>query len=170
MSGSGEVDLLDFLLARFAEDTAAAQDCAAVYPPPWDLSDRGWVAYVKADAPIFHEVTRLDQGAASEGGSQWTGEALEHIARWDPARVLAECQAKRRIVEDALFDVRVARHRPAWTMPDEGLDAERRAYRQGAENQKAKQLPDVLDRVERLFRRLAEPFAGHPDFRAEWRS
>ena len=38
----------------------------------------------------------------SEGATEWAdaGEPdWQHIARWDPARVLAECEAKRRIVE-----------------------------------------------------------------------
>lgn len=62
------MELVEFLLARIAEDEAMSQ--AAVR----------W----------------------SEGASQWSdaGEPdWQHIARWDPARVLVECDAKRRIVE-----------------------------------------------------------------------
>lgn len=41
-------------------------------------------------------VSALDQEQETEG--RWPGEHLEHIARHDPARVLAECEAKRRIM------------------------------------------------------------------------
>ena len=52
-------------------------------PPPW--SRRPWETNAVAECrygPI--KQTRIDG---------------DHIARWDPARVLAECEAKRRIIE-----------------------------------------------------------------------
>jgi len=59
-------DLVDFLLARIAEDEAVARK-ASVGSPQWH---------------------------------QTAGDRIApHVARWDPARVLAECEAKRRVVE-----------------------------------------------------------------------
>lgn len=65
-----DLSITEFLLARIAEDEQVAR--AAQSP-------RG--------ATIFTDPRR--------GGKQ---SMLDHIARHDPARVLAECQAKRRIV------------------------------------------------------------------------
>jgi hypothetical protein len=138
VTGSGEVSLGEFLLARLAEDAAAARACAAVYPSPWDVSDRGWVAYVKADAPAFREVARLEQFTVPVGQPPWLGEALKHVARWDPARVLAECEAKRRVVDE-------------YRAVPEGMQ---QPYRAG---------------LSRALRCLALPYAGHEDFRPEWR-
>ncbi|MGZ4524215.1 MAG: DUF6221 family protein, partial [Mycobacteriaceae bacterium] len=67
--------------------------------------------------------------------------ALTHIARHDPARVLAECEAKRRIVE---------RYRVCEPNYDEGNRLETR----------------VLDWTMRL---LALPYADHPDYDPAWR-
>ena len=92
--------LTDFLLARIAEDEAAARRCAEAFPPPWDVSDRGHSATVKADEPNFWTVTELPQSPSLDG---WLGDYLDHIAWHDPARVLAECEAKRRIVEVARY-------------------------------------------------------------------
>jgi hypothetical protein len=136
-------DLAEFLLARIAEDERAARAA----------QERGSTAYRSA--------TLRDRGFILADST--------HIPRWSPARVLAECEAKRRIVEDALADVKAARRRPGWTMPDDEVDKKGRAYRTGFENARAKQLPDVLDRTERLLRLLALPYADHPDYRHEWR-
>jgi hypothetical protein len=79
------VDLADFLLARIAEDEEAAR--AAIEPDqlhPW--GDRTLPRRRPEDVP--------DEVRGYLGGT-WG----EHFARWDPARVLAECDAKRRIVQ-----------------------------------------------------------------------
>jgi hypothetical protein len=55
------------------------------------------LARIAEDEAVAREAVRW-----SEGASQWgdSGEPdWEHIARHDPARVLAECDAKRRIVQ-----------------------------------------------------------------------
>jgi hypothetical protein len=160
VSGAGEVGLLDFLLARLAEDRAAARACAAVYPPPWELSDRGWVAYVKADAPAFREVARLEQGTASGSESRWLGEALDHVARWDPARVLAECEVKWRIVE-AYREER--NRRDIYQAAD--------PHSEGIEQEKSRRSSAARCRgLEIAVELLALPYVGHKDFRAEWQT
>lgn len=91
--------LTDFVLARIADDEAAAHACAEAYPPPWDVTDRGHSALVRADEPNFRAVAELQQ---SDCLDRWPGEYLEHIARHDPARVLRECTAMRAIVTSAI--------------------------------------------------------------------
>jgi hypothetical protein len=74
-----------------------------------------------------------------------------HIARWDPARVLAECEAKRRIVEAA----------DEATGLDMTVDSERLV---GPRDLVADPyLGDVMLRL------LAMPYADHPDYAEEWR-
>lgn len=79
-------DLTDFLLARIAEDEAVAN--SANSGARWESWNRSWDTEPQRDIAaggvrLFAVPTMYD----------------EHIARHDPARVLAECEAKRRIVE-----------------------------------------------------------------------
>lgn len=79
------IELVDFLLSAIAEDERRAEVAANLHadePPErsWDtivrgLEDAGWDPRAAG---------RLDQ----------------HVTTWDPARVLAECDAKRRIVAE----------------------------------------------------------------------
>lgn len=92
-----EPDLAAWLLEQLAEDERRAHAMAAQYPTPWDVSDRGWMAHVVADGPHFHEVTRVEQHQVA-GSVSWLADVVEHVATWNPDRVLAECDAKRRII------------------------------------------------------------------------
>jgi hypothetical protein len=74
-------DLATWLLDRIAEDEAVAREA------------QGRSAYGYIDT-AFEEAVDL---ALGEGAREV---ALAHIARHDPARVLAECKSKRRIVEE----------------------------------------------------------------------
>lgn len=107
--------LTDFLLARIAEDEATAH--AAIQPdrpgqrwrwfnPETDVPCRLDGEYEAVSLRTVEEfkVPHSVVGALpafiirdTESDSDNTG-ALRHIARWDPSRVLAECEAKRRIV------------------------------------------------------------------------
>ncbi|HEY3261295.1 MAG TPA: DUF6221 family protein [Pseudonocardiaceae bacterium] len=132
-------DLITWLRAQLDDDERVTQACAEVYPAPWDMSDRGHTALVRADEPDFRIVAELEQSSAIDG---WLGERLEHIARWDPARVLAEVDAKRRIL-DMWADAQSAEFPDYWGGYATALD-------------------DVV-------RQLALPYADRPGFRAEWR-
>lgn len=77
--------ITDFLDARISEDEAAAQK-AADSPSQAGMH---WGRY-------YREV--LGPGAV-EVGTTVTSDYAAHIARHDPARVLAECAAKRELVE-----------------------------------------------------------------------
>jgi hypothetical protein len=105
------VTLTEFLLARITEDEAVAQQASKTgrLPVP-SRGTEGYEAVVRSKwrvtpgAPgvkIEPENGWCIYGPLSEGGDNDGGAdefTAPHIARWDPARVFAECEAKRRIV------------------------------------------------------------------------
>jgi hypothetical protein len=74
-----------------------------------------------------------------------------HIVRWDPARVLAECEARRRIVEFA----------DEATSLDMQVDGE---FRIGSRDESDE--PYIGDSI---MRALALPYADSEGYREEWR-
>ena len=104
--------LTDFLLARIAEDEEAARAC---------VDEEADVFEAHEDDADWHVSVKGGMHVANLGRTTWhgTGELARHIARHDPARVLAECEAKRRIVENHL------RHEPG----QGGYGASRHAVR-----------------------------------------
>lgn len=125
--------LTEFLLARIAEDEAVAR---AATPGPWGdpadvgYGDFGW----HVDGCPAGETEDSEQGMAD----------AEYLAYNHPARVLAECEAKRRIVEWHRYD-----------LGSDPCDAH-----DGATFQ-------TVDCGTLLA--LALPYADHPDWREEWR-
>lgn len=95
--------ITEFLLARIAEDEAAAK---AASPGGWQFSGIASVAGgtlydetrrivdVVYERPDDHDGSIVRHLLSSEADANGL-----HIARHDPARVLAECEAKRRIME-----------------------------------------------------------------------
>ena len=151
MSDEGRVTISGFLLARIAEDEADARH-ASIYADAWTEAHDTW-QHVQADG---HNVI---SGAES---------VLPHVSRWDPARVLAECAAKRAIVEfHESWPVlvrepeEIAEHttplvvrmsqRISWLTQQEYV------RRFGAEPPTAPMLAA-----------LAAVYADHPDYRQEW--
>jgi hypothetical protein len=122
-----EPKLDEFLLARIAEDKRIAVDAAAV--------GEDW----------------LEGSPFAATGSR---PAVEHIARHDPGRILAECTAKRRIVlacREAAPDLTFLGRRPAG-MADFPLS------------------PHGHHELAALtLALLALPYAAHHDYREEWR-
>ena len=82
-------ELIEFFLARIAEDEAAARLADGVT----DKQEDDW-------QDVTQPLTLADT-LKHESWAKKYGYAYEHIARHDPARVLRECEAKRRIVETA---------------------------------------------------------------------
>ena len=121
--------LTEFLLARIAEDEADARLAMQHF------KTGEWTH----DGSIYagHEMDEV---------VDWVyNEAWAHIARHDPARVLAECEAKRRIVE---------LHGPDQPYCDLNFSNADHAYFEGpCQN----------------LQLLALPYADHPDYREEWR-
>lgn len=90
--------LADFLLARIAEDEAAATAALASRTRPRSTPPGRWIQSTPGACV-------LDGGPNSVARSATAG-VIAHIARHDPARVLAECEAKRRIVGQVERNVR----------------------------------------------------------------
>jgi hypothetical protein len=141
--------IVDFLRARLDDDEQVAQ---AAGGDRWALQghpSETIAVYDSARDPVVY-----DEGYP-------TDEQAEHIARHDPARVLAEVDAKRRILDEyalvarlhdeAAARISVASPRPAGA----DLDTWSRSQHE---------LP-IYDGVLRL---LALPHRDHPDYRPEW--
>jgi hypothetical protein len=141
---TGAPTLCEFLLARIAEDEDLARRA-------FDTSWPRYLAVTPESEGVEASVSIGTYGPkdnfrvwqrehATEFG--WTIHESGGVV-WDPARVLRECAAKRRIV--AMQD----------PVPDDPHDADREwVAEQGF-------LSDVL-------RLLALPYADHTDYRAEW--
>jgi len=123
-------DLDQFLLARIAEDKRIATDAATA---------SGQEEWALADLP---------------GSGPPHDRAAEHVARHDPARVLAECGARRRLV---------------LACRDIGPD---RAFL-GARPEGLADFPlnptDQHQLAAVTLALLALPYEGHPEYRREWR-
>jgi hypothetical protein len=127
-------DLADFLLARITEDENTAR---ATESQKWDVVADS-VEADDRDGELPNDlICEVDDWNRRTDGEP-TRSRSRHIARWDPARVLAECEAKRRIVE--AHNKRVDEDDSmAWIVASEVL-----------------------------LKTLALPYAAHPDYRAEW--
>ena len=124
-------DLAKFLLARIAEDEAVARTAWSV-GPEWSSWNRSWDT-----KPV------RDLAAGGQRIAALPTTIDEHVCRHDPARVLAECEAKRRIVED--------RQRIDRSAGDTDWHS---GYSDGNYD---------------AIKALALPYADHPDYREEWR-
>jgi hypothetical protein len=108
----------EFLLACIAADEAVAR--AAVWrseDPDWDGVDEWEASFASGEMLVGPDKGRLVDTAVVSGpferGLHMPGSGLDgrrtavacHIALWDPARALAECEAKRRIVEHCDHDM-----------------------------------------------------------------
>ena len=151
------MDIADFLRARLDEDfeavgvvlgvnvMAAIQDGK---PAP------RWVPSPKGDAGIW------DTNGVPRVKYAWARER-DHIIRHDPARVLAEVEAKRQILDDLLAEPHTEVEDPFYSC---AVVARGDEARFGG--------PCDCGRDERLNRRLsllALPYAHHPDHREDWR-
>lgn len=128
-------ELRDFIAARLDEDEAAAR---VATEGPWSFvgyDDSGWAVVANDE----HEIV-------SRSGS----DDATHTALHDPARVLREVAAKRRILELA----------DEASGLDMSVDLDRRVGSRDTTEE-----PYVGDLI---LRQMAQPYAGHPDFNPEW--
>jgi hypothetical protein len=148
----GSMTITEFLLARIAEDEAAAR--AATLGEWWydptkvNSVDRGEAVF--AGQRGLHAVTIASTGPADDPASMADA---AHIARHDPARVLAECEAKRRIVEREESGMRTQWRRRS--------DEHRRTWGQWLEDKGRGEMLTLRD--------LASVYADHPGFDPAWR-
>lgn len=138
--------ITEFLLARIAEDERCARNAS---PGPWTFSDidsvGGGTIYdpTVAIASVEWDAERVDQRVRRTRPS-WQADATgEHIARHDPARVLAECAAKRAIIGLWSDPAHIGSFTGDW---DAG-------YTEAADD---------------ALRALAAVYADHPDYKQEW--
>jgi hypothetical protein len=120
-------NLDEFLLARLAEDKRVAADAAAA--------------------------SGREDWEGSEGGPG-SPRAAEHVARFDPARVLAECAARRRLVlacREMGPDLQFLGTRPRGLADFPFTPSDQH------------QLAALTLAL------LAQPYADHHDYRPEWR-
>lgn len=142
--------ITEFLLARIAEDEAVAR---AATEGPWeaDAMDAGhsrfemnvWITAGDAGDTVcdmgglqrsHNEKVALDDGYKD----------AQHIARHDPARVLAECAAKRAII------------------------AEHQQDHLGAVCTRCRFIGGYMEYPCPTLEALAAVYADHPDYRQEW--
>ncbi|MDX2550101.1 DUF6221 family protein [Streptomyces stelliscabiei] len=144
--------LVEFLRARLDEDEATAeaarrQVAERACPPPQ-------VDEWAARAGHWGVVPWLYSGRAEADLAQWgrveiATLAMDYIARHDPARVLAEVEAKRRILDDVV--------------PTMQSDELRIAGEWGVGSDPVREASDDLLSL------LALPYVDHPDYREEWK-
>jgi hypothetical protein len=149
-------DRVAFLRARLAEDeqvARAVEDNSAPWEGEWVNDDNrairtynGWVLTFQRPPNTF---------CPGFG---------DHVARFDPARALAEVAAKRRILDE--WECAARRQRET---------AELHAIYFGRDRAKANELQATgrfLEGAERALAlavaALTVPYAQHPDFREEW--
>ena len=152
-------DLTEFLLARIAEDEEAAK---AASPSPWKYGDvesvaggslydkTRMIASLHYEQPTDHDGTIVRHLLSDEADANGA-----HIARHDPARVLAECEAKRRIVE---VHAKIREAYPGMTIEENPCCAECSA---GGEYPSGWPCATLAA--------IASIYADHPDYREEWR-
>jgi hypothetical protein len=130
-------DLVTWLRAQLDDDERVAR---AADSGRWLPEDKGITFEYRADD--FHDGEAQARLVADTRANQW------HIARWDPARVLAEVDAKRRILdryEDAL------------------------ARQQDPEHSQVAAHVQVEEYEDWILPSLALPYADRPGYRDEWR-
>jgi hypothetical protein len=126
-------DLVAFLRARLDEDAAAARDAFGEH---------------NDDGPEWTEVSSGALSTGCELHSIGDSGISRHMARWDPARVLAEVDAKWRIL--AIY--------ASWEVlarPGAGFPIQHEAE-------------ITLLALRETLRALALPYRDHPDCRPEW--
>lgn len=155
-TGSVEIGMTDtdelvaFLRARLGEDERVAREATAGpwrHNPDkhWRKPGTSWFEEAVFAGPAGSDATCV-AGTGESDDSQSTADA-RHIALWDPARVLAEVAAKRRILDE---------------LDKERDQLERSGYR-------PTDVSPALARLHRVARFLALPYADHADYREQWR-
>jgi Ser-tRNA(Ala) deacylase AlaX len=119
-------ELLDFLRAQLDEDEQIAREGIPFGTGQWQAEDSGLIRDSEGGC-VVHDDGEQDRATA------------EHIARHDPARVLAEVDAKRRILD-------------RWeASQDDNLP------------------PEALIALDEVVKVLALPHADRPGYRESWK-
>jgi hypothetical protein len=138
VTSTEQLTLTEFLLQRIAEDEERAADAGHGGTRRQGQPLSRWVA---TQDGLFLTLDGTLSTYSPLRGLAGRPTVINHVARWDPARVLAECEAKRRIVKLC-------------------ADIEGKAVEGNWWN---------LQEHEAILAALALPYADHPDYREEWR-
>lgn len=151
-------DIVAFVTARLDEDQAVADAAQEADPAPWTVDAGGTVSTGQRFGHGAGLVTAADEVAlwGCEGTDFlcMTAPTAAHVGRNDPARVLAEVAAKRRVLE---------RHKTPSGMGDfyrvcHGCGHD---YGSGWTRYLVDDCPELRD--------LAVVYADHPDYAERWR-
>ncbi len=164
--------IVEFLRARFAEDEEAARACIGVNALARHINGEPIPRWERYEGT---QIRSTDEYRILRVGHTWAAEA-EHITRWDPARVLVECEVKRRIVDAESQWRRTKECVTASTQKssDEWVDVtwldqyfhlheERVTVAEYRDRFTDPALPSDTLRL------LALPYADHPDFSEDWK-
>lgn len=125
------MDIAEFLTARYVEEERIARAAVGRY-----ADGSAWGPSWTYDRENFRVLIDGQAAVAAENTSDVDG---EHIARHDPARVLADIAAKRKLLA-------------LWQQMDADLD-----------------LPKFHQAADELLAQLLAPFDAHPDYDPAWR-
>lgn len=145
------MDLAEFLRARLDDDQVTAE---AASPGPW-RPDLDQYEVLAAD-----DITVAEGFALSDNQLRAT---VIHVARHDPARVLVEVDAKRRIIERFMklaADQEANDARSLRLLSNEEIPSWQKT---------TWTLQGATGELGYALRLLALPYADHPEYHAEWR-
>lgn len=133
------MDIREFVAARIQDDEDYARQAAEGLGPDWIEI---WSATVDLTANILER--QPEKGHWGAHVDTPDSGVSRHMVRWDPARVLREVEAKRKLLAE-IGSITMTR-----------LDGEAD--------------PGELERpAGRMLRAIAAPYADHPDFDPAWR-
>ena len=133
-------DLTEFLLARIAEDEAAARDVIASLFNGYRVNEL-----------IHPDIAR-------------------HIYRWTPGRVLAECEAKRRIIAFHESWPVLIQTEPSLELTPETWVAKMTSDIAWLTNAEYVKRFGTDPPTAPMLLAMAQAYADHPDYREEWRA
>jgi hypothetical protein len=155
-------DIAFFLLARIANDRKIAE---AAPPAPWsveEIPDDKGIAW-GVDGPVLEGeewpepvvVVDFDRDYQAPRGGCINAAAANYIAHWDPARILAECDAKEELVKEYLRIRDMANAAANYDLNTvHTFTASART---------------ATSALEAAVRYLALPYANHRNYQEEWR-
>lgn len=157
--------ITEFLEARIAEDEAVAH---AATDGPWRL-DPGSSGVYRIEVG-YREFASDPEGLTFYAERGWTEDAT-HIARHDPARALAECAAKRAIIERHKDWPVLVATKPEFNVVS--TDPQGTAFRAAQELawltvQEYVKRFGVQAPTTNMVKAIASVYADHPDYDPEW--
>jgi hypothetical protein len=137
----------------------------------WDEQSDVWTASPpRASYERYTVVDYCDDGVVVVTPENADADGVgQHVAEWDPARVLREIEADRELLDEyrRLLDAYAAHQREAARLAEAGDDAD--PIQLAALRREADYLPAMLHVLERWAKRKAAVYAARPGFREEWR-